>query len=96
MSGLSKAEGGLPLGRATSAHSLMEVLDAKSHLDQPGRGTPMRVRNPDFIGCGSVDVAGIKHAPVQDERTRASYIFLPDGFKNQMLQMAMVSGLADG
>ena len=52
MSGLSKAEGGQPSGRATFAERLMEVFNTKSHLNRPGRGTPMVMRNPDVIGCG--------------------------------------------
>ena len=90
MSGLSKAEGGLPSGRATPAQTLMEVSNAESHLNRPGRGTPMVMRNPDFIGCGAVMIVGIKHAQVQGESSRASYLFLPEGFKEQIWQMAAV------
>ena len=44
------------------------------------------------MGCGAVNIVGIKHAPVQGHSTPVSHLFLPDGFKNQMLQMATVSG----
>ena len=52
----------------------------------------MVMRNPDFFGCGAVMIAGIKHAQVQGESSRVSYLFLPEGFKEQIWQMAAVSG----
>ena len=37
-------------------------------------------------------VVGIKHAKVQGESSRVPYLFLPEGFMDQILQMATVSG----
>ena len=91
MSKPTKAEGGQPLGRVTFAQTLTEIFGAVSHLNIPGRGTSMRMRNPDSIGCGAINIVGIKHAPVQGASTRVTYFFLSEGFKNQVLSMATVS-----
>ena len=74
---VSKADGCLPSGRATFAECLMEVFNTVSHLNRPGRGTSMMQRTPDFIGCGAVMIVGIKHAQVQGESSRVSYLFMP-------------------
>ena len=52
----------------------------------------MMQRTPDFIGCGAVMIVGIKHAQVQGESSRVSYLFIPEGFKDQVVQMDTVSG----
>ena len=92
VSGPTKAEGGHPLGRVTFAQTLQEIFMAESHLNRRGRETSMAMRNPDFIGCGAVNIVGIKHAPVRGASTPVAHTFLPEGFKSQMPQIATVRG----
>ena len=88
------AHGSMPCGpasyrllRPSGTDARIYCFTTKSHLCRPGRGTPIEMRNPGFIGCGAVSVVGIKHAQLQVQGgcSRDSYRFLPEGFKNQIL-----------
>ena len=44
--------------RGTLAQALLEVSVADPHLNRPGLGASVWMRNPDFIGGGAVDIVG--------------------------------------
>ena len=75
----------LPQGSVDFTGIMTDII-SPSHINRPGRNTTLAQRNPNFYGCGSVCVAGIKHNNANakdDSHVPVPFVLLPVGFATQ-------------